>query len=186
MESSAILFALVAVISLFAGLLLGFRQGRAGERHLAEAREAPLREQFEAAKAEVAALKPKAEELTRVTEQLKNEEAKYAQMKADLDTAFKGAAADALRANTQSFLELAKQQLGGQTNEAKLTLEAKELAIKNMLDPLGKALTSSRCADARDGEIPFRRVFRGEDAGGWLAEDNSRVARRTHSVKLRS
>jgi len=75
---------------------LGFgwdrRQGRAGERNLAEAREAPLREQCEAAKAEIAALKPKAEELTRVTEQLRNEEAKYAQMKADLDTAFKGAA----------------------------------------------------------------------------------------------
>ncbi len=142
MESTAILFALVAVISLFIGLWLGLRQGRAGERNLAEAREVQLREQFEAAKAEIAALKPKAEELTRVTEQLKNEEAKYAQMKADLDTAFKGAAADALRANTQSFLELAKQQLGGQTNEAKLTLEAKELAIKNMLDPLEKALTS--------------------------------------------
>lgn len=142
MESSAVLFALVAVISLFIGLWLGLRQGRAGERNLAEAREVQLREQFEAAKAEIAALKPKAEELTRVTEQLKNEEAKYAQMKADLDTAFKGAAADALRANTQSFLELAKQQLGGQTNEAKLTLEAKELAIKNMLDPLEKALTS--------------------------------------------
>ena len=141
MESSAILFALVAAILLFLGLWLGFRLGRAGERNLSQAREAPLREQFEAAKTEIAALKPKAEELTRVTEQLRNEEAKYAQMKADLDTAFKGAAADALRANTQSFLELAKQQLGGQTNEAKQTLEAKELAIKNMLDPLKETLT---------------------------------------------
>ena len=68
MESSAILFALVAVISLFIGLLLGFRQGRAGEHNLAEAREGPLREQIEVAKAEIAALKPKSEELTRVTE----------------------------------------------------------------------------------------------------------------------
>ena len=141
MESSALLFALVAVISLFLGLWLGFRLGRAGERNLSQAREAPLREQFEAAKAEIAALKPKAEELTRVTEQLRNEEAKYEQMKADLDTAFKGAAADALRANTQSFLELAKQQLGGQNSEAKQTLEAKELAIKNMLDPLKETLS---------------------------------------------
>jgi DNA recombination protein RmuC len=61
-------------------------------------------------------------------------------MKADLDTAFKGAAADALRANTQSFLALAREQLGGQTNEARQTLDAKELAIKNLLDPLGTAL----------------------------------------------
>jgi len=151
--NAAVLFALVAVAVFFLGLWVGFRQGRsgaqnqldqalAGERKLAEAREAGLREQLETARAEVAALKPKAEELTRVQEQLKNEEAKYAQMKADLDTAFKGAAADALRANTESFLAIAKQQLGGQTSEAKLTLEAKELAIKNMLDPLGAALTA--------------------------------------------
>ena len=77
-----------------------------------------------------------------VQNQLRNEEAKYAQMKAGLDAAFKGAAADALRANTESFLALAKQELGGQTKEANLTLEAKELAIKNLLDPLGKALKS--------------------------------------------
>jgi DNA recombination protein RmuC len=77
-----------------------------------------------------------------VQSQLKIEEAKYAQMKADLDSAFKGAAADALRANTESFLALAKQQLGGQTREAERTLEAKELAIKTMLDPLGVALKS--------------------------------------------
>ncbi len=56
--------------------------------------------------------------------------------------AFKGVAADALRANTESFLTLAKQQLGGQTREAELTLEAKEQAIKNLLDPLGAALKS--------------------------------------------
>ena len=31
------------------------------------------------------------------------------------------------------FCPWRKQQLGGQTDEAKLTLEAKELAIKNLL-----------------------------------------------------
>jgi DNA recombination protein RmuC len=72
--------------------------------------------------------------------QLDSEGEKYEQLKAGLDAAFKGAAADALRANTESFLALAKQQLGGQSREAELTLEAKELAIKNMLDPLGVAL----------------------------------------------
>jgi DNA recombination protein RmuC len=74
--------------------------------------------------------------------QLDSEEKKYEQLKTGLDAAFKGAAADALRANTESFLALAKQQLGGQTREAELTLEAKELAIKNLLDPLGAALKS--------------------------------------------
>ncbi|HEY1254192.1 MAG TPA: DNA recombination protein RmuC [Terracidiphilus sp.] len=78
--------------------------------------------------------------LATAEQQLRDEEKKYTLMKADLDTAFKGAAADALRANTQSFLALAREQLGGQTTEAKQTLEAKELAIKNLLDPLGSAL----------------------------------------------
>jgi DNA recombination protein RmuC len=139
-ESSAVVFAVVAIAVFLLGLWIGIRQGRSGEQKLAETREAPLREQLATARDEVTALKPKAEELTRVQEQLKNEQEKYAQMKADLDTAFKGAAADALRANTQSFLALAKQELGGQTNEATKTLEAKELAIKTMLDPLGAAL----------------------------------------------
>jgi DNA recombination protein RmuC len=147
MASSSIVSVLIAVAVLLLGLWFGFRHGRAqmdaavgNERKVAEAREAATREQLEAAKAEVAALKPKAVELTRVEEQLKNEQAKYAQMKADLDAAFKGAAADALRANTESFLALAKRELGGQAQDAKQTLEAKELAIKNLLDPLGAAL----------------------------------------------
>jgi len=64
-------------------------------------------------------------------------------MQADLEKAFGDLAAKALSANNQSFLTLAKQELGGQSNAAKQTLEAKELAIKNMLDPLGAALKAS-------------------------------------------
>ena len=75
MESSALLFALVAVILLFVGLWLGFRWD-APVNGIWPKREAPLREQYEAAKAEIAALKPKAEELTRVTEQPGMKEAK--------------------------------------------------------------------------------------------------------------
>ena len=63
-------------------------------------------------------------------------------MQADLERAFGDLAARALSANNQSFLTLAKQELGGQSAAAKQTLEAKELAIKNMLDPLGAALKS--------------------------------------------
>jgi len=151
MGSTAVLFVLVAVAVLLLGLWLGYRQGNAGaqtqldqalanERKLAETRESALRDLLETAKIENAALKPKAEELTRVQEQLKNEQTKYAQMKADLDTAFKGAAADALRANTQSFLAIAKQELGGQTQDAKLTLETKEKAIHALLQPLEATL----------------------------------------------
>ncbi|HZP04507.1 MAG TPA: DNA recombination protein RmuC [Terracidiphilus sp.] len=149
MGSPAILLAMTMVAIFLLGLWLGSRQGKSGmeqavngERKLAEAREAGIQAQLESVKAELAALKPKAEELTRVQEQLKNEQTKYAQMKADLDAVFKGVAADALRANTESFLILARQELGGQAQEAKNTLEAKEQAIKNLLDPLDKTLKS--------------------------------------------
>lgn len=66
---------------------------------------------------------------------------KYAQMQADLEKAFGDLAAKALSANNQSFLTLAKQELGGQAKAAETTLEARELAIKTLLDPLGAALT---------------------------------------------
>ncbi len=149
MGTVGIVYVLALVAIFVLGLWVGLRheklqvqQALEGERKLSETREAALREQLESVRAETAELKPKADELTRVQEQLKHEQEKYAQMKADLDTAFKGAAADALRANTQSFLALARQELGGQTNEAKQTLEAKEQAIKGLLDPLEKALKS--------------------------------------------
>ncbi len=133
MAGLAITFTLIAVGVFLLGLLLGSRHGQAGERQLAEARETGLRGQLALANAEIDSLRPKAEELTRVREQLRNEEAKYEQMKADLGTAFKGAAADALRANTESFLDIARQKLGAQTQEAKQTLAQKEEAIKNLL-----------------------------------------------------
>jgi len=188
MESSVLLLA-PPLIALLVGLFVGLYLGRSGaqgrseqtlsaERKLAETREAAQREQLEAARAEAAILRPRAEErerfkaqteerdaliqslraekaeleararataeerdalgrsLATAQQRLLDEEKKYAQMKADLDHAFKGAAADALRANTQSFLALAKQELGGQTNEAKASLEARENAIKTLLQPL--------------------------------------------------
>jgi DNA recombination protein RmuC len=129
MGSSAIAFSLIAIAVFLLGLWLGHRQARAGAKLL-----------IDEAKNEVKELRPKAEELAATRQQLKNEQEKYIQMKADLDAAFKGAAADALRDNTQSFLTLAKQELGGQAQEAKQTLDAKELAIKNLVDPLNKTL----------------------------------------------
>ncbi len=122
MGSSVIAFALIAVGIFLLGILLGHWQGRAGAQARLDQALASERE------------------ISRMREQAQEE--KYNQMKADLDTAFKSAAADALRANTESFLVLAKQELGGQTREARLTFEAKELAIKNLIDPLGTTLKS--------------------------------------------
>jgi len=80
------------------------------------------------------------EKVVRAEERGFAQEEKYTQMKADLDKAFGNLAADALRANTQTFLDVARQELTGQTQDAKQALEARETAIKNMLDPLGVAL----------------------------------------------
>jgi DNA recombination protein RmuC len=142
MASSSIVLALIVVAVFLLGLFIGSRHGRSNQQKLAEARETGLLTQLENASSEIAALRPRSEELTRVQEQLKHEQARYMQMKADLDLAFKGAAAEALRSNTESFLALAKQELGGQARDARQTLEAKELAIKNLLDPLGAQLKS--------------------------------------------
>jgi DNA recombination protein RmuC len=80
------------------------------------------------------------EKLARSEEREIAQEQKYTQMKADLDSAFANLAARALRENNASFLSLANEKLGAQSNEAKQTLAAKELAIKNLVDPIGVAL----------------------------------------------
>ena len=82
------------------------------------------------------------EQIARAEERAIAQEQKYAQMKADVDKAFGDLASKALRENNESFLNLAKQQLGAQTQEAKQTLAQKEEAIKNLLDPLNKSLQS--------------------------------------------
>jgi DNA recombination protein RmuC len=155
MGTTAILSALVAVLVLLAGLVLGSRlKGNASkaqmdgaianERKLAETREAALSEQLNRATTEIgdlrSALRTSETDLAAARQQLKAEEQKYTQMKADLDKAFKSAAADALLANTRSFLDLAKQELGGQNQAAATNLEQKELAIKTLLDPLKETL----------------------------------------------
>jgi DNA recombination protein RmuC len=81
-------------------------------------------------------------DLARVEEREDAEKKKYEQMKADLPSAFGSLAADVLRSNSESFLNLAKQELGGQNTAAEQNLAAKELAIKNLLDPLGVALNN--------------------------------------------
>ena len=120
MGNSAVIFALVAVAVFLLGLWLGFRQGRAGTQ-----------EQVEQALANE-------RKLAEVRE--KAQEEKYTQMKADLDKAFADLASKALRDNNVGFLQLAELKLGAQATEAEQTLEAKKLAIQNLLKPLGDAL----------------------------------------------
>ena len=140
---------IVGAIAVLVGASLGYWLGRNSD----QVENRLLRERMTSLETERAAqaveLKRLQDSVTRLTGELGAERAnvtaeknKYALMKAEIETAFGDLAAKALSANNQSFLTLAKRELGGQAIEAKLTLEAKELAIKNLLDPLGKALKS--------------------------------------------
>jgi DNA recombination protein RmuC len=138
---------ILGAIAVIAGVVLGYLLGNAAS----QAERRILRERVTGLEAEKAVLAAAAKglqdavtnltgDLRGVEAQLTAEKNKYAQMQADMEKAFGDLAAKALSANNQTFLTLAKQELGGQTQEAKQTLEAKELAIKTMLDPLGATL----------------------------------------------
>jgi DNA recombination protein RmuC len=138
---------IIGAIAAFAGVLLGFWLGRKS----GQAEGKLLREQVkgleEGKSNQIIELKELRDSVMRLTGELGTAEAnvtaeknKYAQMKAEIETAFGDLAARALSANNQSFLTLAEQKLGAQTKEAEQTLGAKEAAIKNLVDPLGAAL----------------------------------------------
>jgi DNA recombination protein RmuC len=129
METTTLLFVGVAVGLFLLGLFIGVRQGRAGAQI-----------QVEEARKELYELRPKAEELAAAKARELAQEEKYRQMKSDVDKVFADIASRALRDNNTSFLQLAEQKLGAQSNDARQTLEAKELAIKNLVDPLKEAL----------------------------------------------
>jgi DNA recombination protein RmuC len=140
---------IIGAIAAFAGVLLGFWLGK----NSGQAERGLLREQMKGLEEEKArqAMDAKGlqETITRLTGELGTAEAnvtaeknKYVQMQADIEKVFGDIAAKALSANNQSFLALAKQELCGQSDAAKQTLEAKELAIKNLVGPLDAALKS--------------------------------------------
>jgi DNA recombination protein RmuC len=140
---------IIGAIAVLAGVLLGYWFGKSS----GQAESQLLREQVKGLEEEktrqAAELKELRDSVTRLTGELGTAEAnvaaeknKYALMKAEIETAFGDLAAKALSANNQSFLTLAEQKLGAQSNEARQTLEAKETAIRNLLDPLEKALAS--------------------------------------------
>jgi DNA recombination protein RmuC len=140
---------IVGAVAVFVGVLLGYWL----EKNSAQAENRLLRERVTGLETEKAAqaieLSGLRDSVTCLTAEVATEKAnvtaeknKYALMKTEIETAFGDLAAKALGANNQSFLTLAKQELGRQTGEANNTLEAKERSIKNLLDPLGAALKS--------------------------------------------
>jgi DNA recombination protein RmuC len=140
---------LIGAVAVLIGVLLGYwlwKNSSQAERGLLQTRISDLEKEKTAQAIESKQLQ---EDKTRLTAEVATEKAnvlaeqnKYILMKGEIETAFGNLAARALSANNKSFLDLAKLELDGQTSEAKLTLEAKELAIKNMLDPLEATLKS--------------------------------------------
>lgn len=72
-----------------------------------------------------------------------------------LKEAFQALSSDVLQSNNQAFLDLAKEKLGTFQTEAKADLEAKETAIKALVEPLTKSLEA---VDKKIGDIEKERV----------------------------
>jgi DNA recombination protein RmuC len=80
-------------------------------------------------------------EKTQLEERLTAEKAALAKAEKTFIDTFSALASKALKDNNQSFLDLARQELGKQQLTADKELEAKETAIANLLKPVGEALT---------------------------------------------
>jgi DNA recombination protein RmuC len=76
----------------------------------------------------------------RLEEQLTAEKSALERAQQALSEKFASLAADALRNNNQTFLDLAKQKLEAQQEKAVGDLETKQTAIASLLQPLGEAL----------------------------------------------
>ncbi|MGA2276549.1 MAG: DNA recombination protein RmuC [Terracidiphilus sp.] len=153
---------LIGAVAVLTGVLLGYWLGKnssQAERGLLQTRISEIEKEKAALTIETKQLQ---EDKTRLTAEVATEKAnviaeqnKYNLMKGEIETAFGDLSARALSANNKSFLDLAKLELGGQTSEAKLTLEAKELAIKKLIDPLDAAL---KALEAQAREMETRRA----------------------------
>ncbi|MDE0653344.1 MAG: DNA recombination protein RmuC [bacterium] len=66
--------------------------------------------------------------------------AEIAKAREDLDTYFKGMAADVLQANSQAFLAQAKEQLAGQSKLSEADLEKRQQAIDALIKPVRENL----------------------------------------------
>ncbi len=156
-----LILALGVGVAVLLGLLIGNRLGRGSakaEVRALEDRIGSLEGEKERLEGLVAVEKELNEQLNmkvaRAEERAIAQEEKYTQMKADLDKAFGNLAAEALRANNQTFLAIAKQELGGQNAAAEQALAKKEESIRNLLDPMGAALKS---LDAQTRELEEKR-----------------------------
>lgn len=122
------------VLSLLAAALVGFFLGALVLRLRAERERAAASREHARLEAELAAEKERGRQ--------RAEQA--ARTEAELRDAFKALAADALRENSESFLNLARARLEEQRVEARADLEQRRQAVQNLVEPIGKSLEQLR------------------------------------------
>jgi DNA recombination protein RmuC len=88
----------------------------------------------------------------------------------DLQNAFRALAADALKNNNLSFLELAKASLERFQTQAKADLEAREKAVADLVAPVRESLNKM------DEQIQQMEIARGEAYGDLKAQVQSLIA----------
>jgi DNA recombination protein RmuC len=89
---------------------------------------------------------------------------------ADLQNAFKALAADALKSNNSSFLQIAQETLKRFQSEAKGDLEARQRAVADMVAPVRDSLSKV------DAQIQQMEIARGEAYGDLKAQVQSLIA----------
>jgi DNA recombination protein RmuC len=89
---------------------------------------------------------------------------------ADLQNAFKALAADALKNNNSSFLQIAQETLKRFQSEAKGDLEARQKAVADMVAPVRDSLSKV------DAQIQQMEIARGEAYGDLKAQVQSLIA----------
>ena len=89
---------------------------------------------------------------------------------ADLQNAFKALAADALKSNNSSFLQIAQETLKRFQSEAKGDLEARQKAVADLVAPVRDSLTKV------DAQIQQMEIARGEAYGDLKAQVQSLIA----------
>src|ERR1700732_359927 len=88
---------------------------------------------------------------------------------ADLQNAFKALAADALKSNNSSFLQIAQETLKRFQSEAKGDLDARQKAVADLVTPMRESLSKV------DAQIQQMEVARGEAYGDLKAQVQSLI-----------
>ncbi len=99
-----------------------------------------------------------------------------------MEEAFRALSAEALRANNQTFLEIAQERMARSAEGAKADLDAKEKSILNLVGPLKEKLAA---VDSKIGELEKNRVGAYEGLRSLMgAMDESQRALRMETANL--